>query len=111
MSQKQKNVDTRSLAEWHADKPHDELPRLPPKCELETKPVLKECIEARAALGQLKQAVELIPNSSRKVQNVRADSSSAFQTRPKSRGSDGCRSIYRKALKLGPVFGYHEVEE
>lgn len=62
MSQKQKNVDMSALAGWRADKPHDELLRLPPKCELETKPVLKECIEARAALGELKQAVELIPN-------------------------------------------------
>jgi len=47
---------------WRADRPYEELPRLPPEGELETKPVLKESIEARAALGELKQAVELIPN-------------------------------------------------
>lgn len=44
------------------DKAYNDLPRLPPTCELETKPVLKRCIEARAALAALKQAGELIPN-------------------------------------------------
>jgi Fic family protein len=43
-------------------KPHDHLPELPPKADLETKAVLKACIEARAALAALKQASALIPN-------------------------------------------------
>ena len=30
--------------------------------DLETKAILKACISARAALGELKQAAELIPN-------------------------------------------------
>jgi len=29
---------------------------------VETRPVLKQCIAARAALAELKQAVELMPN-------------------------------------------------
>ncbi|TXF13762.1 protein adenylyltransferase Fic [Pelomicrobium methylotrophicum] len=44
-------------------KPYNELPPLPPKVELETRPVLKACIEARAALAELKQASQLLPNS------------------------------------------------
>jgi len=43
-------------------KPYNDLPPLPPKQGLETKPVLKLCIEARAALAALKQVGESIPN-------------------------------------------------
>ena len=38
------------------------LPLLPPKGDLENKPVLKACVEARAALASPKQATALIPN-------------------------------------------------
>lgn len=47
---------------WHPEKPYNDLPLLPPGVELETKAVLKRCISARAALAELKQAAELIPN-------------------------------------------------
>jgi Fic family protein len=47
---------------WNPEKPYNDLPLLPPEVELETKAVLKRCIEARAALAELKQAAELIPN-------------------------------------------------
>jgi Fic family protein len=47
---------------WASDRPFNALPLLPPRAELETRPVLKACVEARAALGELKQASELIPN-------------------------------------------------
>ncbi|SCZ14369.1 protein adenylyltransferase Fic [Pseudomonas sp. NFACC37-1] len=47
---------------WQADKPYNQLPPLPPATELETRAVLKRCIEARTALAELKQAAELIPN-------------------------------------------------
>ena len=47
---------------WVADKPHNQLPALPPKVDLETKAILKACIPARAALAELKQAGELFPN-------------------------------------------------
>ena len=47
---------------WQPDRPFNDLPRLPPIAELETKPVLKQCVTARAALAELKQAAELIPN-------------------------------------------------
>jgi cell filamentation protein, protein adenylyltransferase len=49
---------------WRPNRPFDALPLLPPPVDLETKVVLKKCVDARAALAELKQAVELIPNPS-----------------------------------------------
>jgi Fic family protein len=51
-----------SAALWKADQPYNALPLLPPGVELETRAVLKQCITARAALAELKQAAQLIPN-------------------------------------------------
>lgn len=45
-------------------KPYNLLPKLPPKADVEDKPILKKCISARAALAELKQTGELIPNQS-----------------------------------------------
>lgn len=42
--------------------PYNDLPPLPPAADIETHPVLKSCIEARAALAALQQAGTLIPN-------------------------------------------------
>jgi Fic family protein len=53
---------TGSGGPWRPHLPHNELPPLPPAAELESRAVLKACIEARAALAELKQAAELIPN-------------------------------------------------
>ena len=48
---------------WHPKQPYNDLPLLPPRIEIvETRAVLKQCIAARAALGELKQSAELIPN-------------------------------------------------
>lgn len=47
---------------WHPEHPYNTLPLLPPSQEIETRAVLKRCITARAALAELKQAAELIPN-------------------------------------------------
>jgi Fic family protein len=41
---------------------YNDLPPLPPRDDLETRAVLKACIEARAALAELKQAGQLLPN-------------------------------------------------
>ena len=38
------------------------LPTLPPRADIETRAILRRCIEARSALAALKQAGELIPN-------------------------------------------------
>ena len=43
-------------------KPFNDLPLLPPAADVESPTVLKACIEARAALAELKSAGDLIPN-------------------------------------------------
>lgn len=43
-------------------RPFNHLPRLPPAADVETRPVLRTCILARAALAELKAAGALIPN-------------------------------------------------
>jgi len=50
------------LPVWRPQEPFNALPLLPPMVDLETKSILKRCIAARAALAELKQAAELIPN-------------------------------------------------
>ena len=47
---------------WQASAPYNQLPPLPPEADLESKAILKACITARAAVAELKQAAELIPN-------------------------------------------------
>jgi Fic family protein len=60
MSKKRSFVDI----SWRPDHAFNDLPLLPPKADLETKVVLKVCIEARAAIAELRQAALLIPNQS-----------------------------------------------
>ena len=62
MAKTQKNAKNSGKTRWKADSPYNELPLLPPTVELETRAVLKACITARAALAELKQAAEMIPN-------------------------------------------------
>lgn len=47
---------------WQADAPYNELPDLPPRVDVESKHVLKQVAEARAALAGLDQAARRIPN-------------------------------------------------
>ena len=63
VSIKQWNVNMTSEV-WQPNQPYLLLPALPPKVDIETKAILKQCITARAALAELKQAAELIPNQS-----------------------------------------------
>ena len=53
---------TKRAAAWRPAEPFNALPLLPPKVDLETRKLLKQCIPARAALAELKHAAELIPN-------------------------------------------------
>lgn len=46
------------------EKPYNDLPLLPPNADLETRCILKACIQARAALAQIKEASSLLPNPS-----------------------------------------------
>jgi len=55
-------INMSSPLQWRPDSPWNNLPRLPPAVELETKAVLKQCVNSRSALAELKQATELIPN-------------------------------------------------
>lgn len=49
---------------FNPEKPHNELPDLPPPGDwIETRDILKQTINARVALAELKQAAELIPNA------------------------------------------------
>ena len=43
-------------------RPYNILPPLPPKADIESRAILRACIDARAALAALKQAGGLIPN-------------------------------------------------
>ena len=52
----------RAQVAWRAEAPYNGVPLLPPSTDLETKTILKRCIPARAALAELKQAAERIPN-------------------------------------------------
>ena len=61
MSKKSQNINI-ARKTWKPDRPYDALPPLPPTIDVETRAVLKQCILARAALAELKQAAELIPN-------------------------------------------------
>ncbi len=47
---------------YDRSKPYNDLPLLPPRAEIETKAVLKKCIDANKALAELKGAGDLIPN-------------------------------------------------
>ncbi|MDX1507734.1 MAG: Fic family protein [Woeseiaceae bacterium] len=52
------------MVDFDAKTPFNDLPALPPPAEfIETREILKRCINARVALAELKQAAELIPNS------------------------------------------------
>lgn len=50
--------------------PYNDLPLLPPSAEIETRAVLKACIEARAAIAELKQAGGLIPNQAVLINSI-----------------------------------------
>lgn len=55
---------------FRADRPYNDLPPLPPKADLETKAVLKACIEARAALAELRVCGRLIPNQAVLINSI-----------------------------------------
>jgi Fic family protein len=98
------------MSRWRPDRPWNDLPRLPPKVELESKAVLKQCVAARAALAELKQAAELIPNpamlvntlpvlearASSEIENVVTTTDKLFQHVQAGAGAD---SATREALR------------
>jgi Fic family protein len=108
---------------WAPQKPFNDIPLLPPVEELETKAVLKLCIEARAALAELKQAAELIPNQtmlintlplleakdSSEIENIVTTTDKLFQfyqsdTQPDAATKEALR--YRRAMRWSPPRSY-----
>jgi Fic family protein len=58
------------MTNFYPEQPYNDLPLLPPPTEIETKAVLKTCIEARAAVAGLKQCGGLIPNQSMLINTI-----------------------------------------
>ncbi len=113
-----------SRAAWRADLPHNDLPILPPAKALETHAVLKRCITARAALAELKQAAELIPNpgvliktlpllearASSEIENIVTTTDRLFQYRYEDEHAD---SATREALRYSHALleGYKALKQ
>jgi Fic family protein len=62
MSQNTDFGNISDTGEWAPERPYNELPQLPPKADVESQAIMRQCVTARAALGELKQAARLIPN-------------------------------------------------
>jgi Fic family protein len=58
------------MSNFDPEQPYNDLPLLPPIGEIETKVVLKACIEARAAVAELKQCGGLIPNQAMLINTI-----------------------------------------
>lgn len=118
MSSKRKSRNITGPPPWNPEQPYNALPLLPPKVELETKLVLKQCVEARATLGELKQALELIPNpavlintlpvlearASSEIENIVTTADALFRHLPAEEGADPASKEalrYRHALLEG----------
>ena len=104
---------------WHPDKPHNRLPPIPPATEqVESRAVLKACILARAALAQLRQAGELLPDQglvtnllpileardSSEIENVVTTTDKLFRHAQQESGADAATREalrYRTALNQG----------
>ncbi len=117
MSIKVKNHNM-SVASWQPSRPYNGLPKLPPAKDLETKAVLKQCIQSRAALAELKQAAELIPKpemlistlplleaqASSEIENIVTTSDRLFQFKEQEEHADPATKEalrYRLALMEG----------
>ena len=107
-----------STHSWRPDRPFNALPLLPPKVELETRTILKQCIGARAALAELKQAGDMIPNpsmlintlplleaqASSEIENIVTTTDRLFQFRDMDDAADGATKEalrYSRALLEG----------
>lgn len=110
------------MKSWQPDKPYNDLPILPPKAEMESKAILKQCIRARAAIAELKQSAELIPNqavlintlpllearASSEIENIVTTTDRLFQH---LRNDDNADPATKEALRYRSALfqGYHEL--
>jgi Fic family protein len=107
------------------DQPYNALPHLPPPLEaVETRDVLKACIPARAALAELKQAGELLPDQgllinllpvleardSSEIENVLTTTDKLFRHARWERGADPAT---REALRYRTALyqGFRQLQE
>lgn len=114
MSIKHNNLDIY----WEPTLPFNDLPLLPPTAELETKAVLKQCIQSRTALAELNQAAQFLPNesllinvvpllearASSEIENIVTTSDKIFRSSLIEKPSDPATKEalnYRNALKNG----------
>jgi Fic family protein len=102
-----------------AHEPYNDLPDLPPAVDVESKPLLKACIEARAALAELNSVGDLIPNqavlintiplleaqASSEIENIVTTSDALFRySQQEDQASDPAIKEalrYRSALRKG----------
>jgi Fic family protein len=108
MSKKEGKMD--ASPGWEPEIPYDQIPALPPGVDLESKAILKQCITARAAVAELKQAAELIPNqgmlintlpllearASSEIENIVTTTDRLFQFR---QNQDQADSATKEALR------------
>jgi len=109
---------------WRPDTPYNDLPPIPPEVNLESVEILKACIPARAALAELKQAGQLLPNQgllinllplleakdSSEIENIVTTTDKLFQYASEEALADPMTKEalrYRTALKTG----YEELAE
>ena len=99
-------------------RPYDDLPALPPAADIESRPLLKACIEARAALAELKSVGAAIPNqavlintiplleaqASSEIENIVTTSDALFRFAQDEQAADPATKEalnYRAALREG----------
>lgn len=103
---------------FNPQRPHDDLPALPPVADIESRPLLKACIEARAALAELKSVGGAIPNqavlintiplleaqASSEIENIVTTSDALFRYAQDEQAADPATKEalnYRAALREG----------
>ena len=118
---------TEPVIAWHPEHAHNQLPALPPVRELESRTVLKACIEARAALAELKQAAELIPNQamlintlplleakdSSEIENIVTTTDQLFQYAQSHPNADSADPATKEALRYRTALhhGYQSLKD
>jgi Fic family protein len=106
------SISNKDAPVWLPQHPYNDLPALPPRVELETKVVLKQCIMARTALAELKGSAELLPNqgmlintlpllearASSEIENIVTTTDRLFQFRNSGEQADAAT---KEALRYG----------
>jgi Fic family protein len=101
------------MVRFDSARAYNDMPQLPPRAELESRAVLKACIEARAAVAELKQAGKLLPNpdvlintipllearASSEIENIVTTTDRLFQALADPATKEALR--YRTALRRG----------